>query len=171
MASHMGAAPYWPTHCYHSTRQHTMPLVPEHKTQYPPPLPPMPYCPISMGHHPYDLCRWHSIATSPQIPNPSITQHQLQLLRSLQSAAITTLWNAFTSRAFGHNPTPSHVDITSLLLGRLLYLCSIDIHIDPLTPWISPNKIQSFINTSRNRYIPPSPNTATIWAFILFLYM
>jgi len=92
-----------------------------------------------------------------QIPNPSTTQHQLWLIRSLQSAAITTLWNAFTSRAFGHNPTPSHSDITNLLLGRLLFLRSLDLHIDPLTPWISPNKIQSIINMSRNRYIPPSP--------------
>src|SRR5581483_4692033 len=92
-----------------------------------------------------------------QIPNPSTTQHQLRLIRSLQSAAITTLWNAFTSRAFGHNPTPSHSDITNLLLGRLLFLRSLDLHIDPRTPWISPNRIQSIINISRNRYIPPSP--------------
>jgi exonuclease III len=93
----------------------------------------------------------------PCIPNPALTPQQSRLLRSLQSTALLTLWNAFTTRAFGHNPTPSHDDILNQLLGRILFLRSIDIHIDPLTPWINPNKIQSIINTSKNRYIPPSP--------------
>ena len=93
----------------------------------------------------------------PFIPHPDTTQPQLRLLRSLQSAAILTLWNAFTTRAFGHKPTPTHTDIIYQLLGHLLFLRSIDKKIDPLTPWTSPKKIQLIINTAINRYIPPSP--------------
>ena len=93
----------------------------------------------------------------PSIPHPSITQQQLQLLRSLQSAAILTLWNAYTTRAFGHKPTPPHTDIIHQFLGRLLFLRSIDKQIDPLTPWVSPKKLLTIINTAKNRYIPPSP--------------
>src|SRR5581483_8974510 len=85
----------------------------------------------------------------PHTPNPTLTPHQARLLRSLQSTAILTLWNAFTTRAFGHNPTPSHDDILNQLLGRILFLRSLDLQIDPLTPWIHPNKIQSFIHTSK----------------------
>ena len=94
----------------------------------------------------------------PHIQTPSLPQQQLRLLRSLQSAAILTLWNAFTTRAFGRNPTPSHTDITNQLLGRLLFLRSIDIQLDPLTPWVPPNRIQSLLQTSKNRYLPPSPH-------------
>src|SRR6185437_13740210 len=112
MASHMGAAPYWPTRFYHSTRQHTMPLVPEHKTQCPPPLPPMPYCPISMGYHPYDICRWHSITTSP--PNPQPLNHTTPTLttkiptissnnHTLECLYIKGFWTQPHSFPLGHH--------------------------------------------------------------------
>ena len=93
----------------------------------------------------------------PQIPNSSLSECQLRLIRSIQSAVLTTLWNAFTSRAFGHDPTPTHHDIVDRLLGRLLYLRTLDIHLDPLTPWIKPTKILSLVMTAKNRYTPPSP--------------
>ena len=93
----------------------------------------------------------------PQIPNSSLSECQLRLIRSIQSAVLTTLWNAFTSRAFGHDPTPTHHDIVDQLLGRLLYLRTLDIHLDPLTPWIKPTKILSLIMIAKNRYTPPSP--------------
>ena len=94
----------------------------------------------------------------PYIPNPSLSEHQLRLLRSIQSAAILTLWSAFTTRAFGHNPTPTHTDIMDQLLGRLLYLRTIDLHINPLTPWVSPKKTLSVITVAKNRFVPPSPS-------------
>ena len=92
----------------------------------------------------------------PHTPNPSLTQHELRLTRSLQSAALLTLWNAFTSRAFGNEPTLLHNDIIQSMLGRLLYLRSIDLQIDPLTPWALPNRIQTILTISKNRYLPPS---------------
>src|SRR6185312_14482664 len=93
----------------------------------------------------------------PHTPDPSLTPQQLHLLRSLQSAAILTMWNAFTSRAFGHNPTLSISHILNQLLGRLLFLHMLDLHIDSLTPWINPTNILSIITCSKARYISPFP--------------
>src|SRR6185503_2311367 len=151
----MEQAPHWLTHCHNITRQITLPLVPRHRALCSPPPPPMPYCTISVGHNPHDLCSWHTNATSTKHPKPTLTPQQSRLLRSLQSAAILTLWNAFTTRAFGEKPTPTHDEILNQLLGRLLFLRSIDIQLDPLTPWANPQKIQSLIFTAKNRYIPP----------------
>ena len=91
------------------------------------------------------------------IPNPTLTPQQTRLIHSLQSTAILTLWSAFTARAFGHEPTPSHDDIINQLLGRILFLRTLDLQIDPLTPWINPNKIQSLLQIAKCRYLPPSP--------------
>jgi len=92
----------------------------------------------------------------PYTPHPDFSPQQLRLLRSIQSATITSLWNSFTTRAFGHNPTPSHTDIINTFLSRLLMLRSLDLQIDPGTPWISIQKIYSLTNSTIDRYTPPT---------------
>jgi len=94
----------------------------------------------------------------PSIPDPSLSPSQHRLLCSTQSAALTTLWNAFTSRAFGRNPTPNIHEIAKQLLERLLSLRSLDLLIDPTTPWVPPNRIQHIITIAINRHTPtPTP--------------
>src|SRR6185312_15993886 len=104
----------------------------------------------------YTACT-HSLPP-PHTPDPSLTPQQLCLLHSLQSAAILTIWNAFTSRAFGHNPTLSISHILDQFLGCLLFLRTLDLQIDPHIPWTTPNNILSIISLSKSRYIPPFPN-------------
>ena len=107
----------------------------------------------------------------PHTPNPSLTQHELRLIRSLQSTAMLTLWNAFTSRAFGNEPTLPHNDIIQSMLGRLLYLRSIDIQIDPLTPWAPQIEYKHSLIYQRIDISPLPPNKSVLWAFILFFCM
>ena len=92
----------------------------------------------------------------PNLPSPSLSPQQHRLLRSTQSAAISILWNAFSSRAFGRNPTPSPTEITNQLIGRLLSLRALDLQIDPTTPWVSPSQLNSIINIAKHRHTPPS---------------
>src|SRR6185312_7637424 len=84
----------------------------------------------------------------------SLTPQQLHLFRSLQSAAMLTIWNAFTSRAFGHNPTLSISHILDQFLGHLLFLHTLDLQIDPHIPWTTPNNILSIISLSREIHLP-----------------
>src|SRR6185436_10217815 len=68
MDGNLGPSTPGTTCCQHSSRQHTMPLVPQPYTLYNPSLPPMPYCTINMGCNPYDICRWYSLTTPSNHP-------------------------------------------------------------------------------------------------------
>ena len=82
----------------------------------------------------------------PTLPNPSLNTGEHRLLRSIQSAALSALWNAFTNRAFGLNAIPTHLEITYQFFRRLLTLRSTDLQLEPNTPWLTAEKIQSLIH-------------------------
>src|SRR6185312_3748490 len=158
LACHLAMAAYWSTNCQNIPDKSQCPWCPntEHNT-----LHLFHQCHIASTIWDttqliYTACT-HSLPP-PYTPDPSLTPQQLRLFRSLQSAAMLTIWNAFTSRAFGHNPTLSISHILDQFLGRLLFLCTLDLQIDPHIPWTTPNNILSVISLSKSRYISPFPN-------------